>query len=109
MYKRYGCLFTCLCIRAIHIEAVNSLEADSFIQALQRFISRRGLPQMIRSDNGTNFVGACKEIGRSIEEWNSKVSEFLRQKCVEWRFNTPAASHIWEACGSARSELCGSC
>lgn len=99
MYKRYGCLFTCLCIRAIHIEVVNSLEADSFIQALQRFISRRGLPQMIRSDNGTNFVGACKEIGRSIEEWNSKVSEFLRQKCVEWRFNTPAASHmggVWE-------------
>ena len=36
--KRYGVMFTCLCSRAIHIEVVQSLETDSFIFLLRRFI-----------------------------------------------------------------------
>ena len=63
--KRYGCLFTCLTTRAIHIEVCHSLETNSFINALQRFISRRGEPTEIRSDNGTNLVGAQRELQRA--------------------------------------------
>jgi hypothetical protein len=46
--KRYGCIFTCMTVRAVHIEVSHSLEADSFINALQRFICRRGQPLEIR-------------------------------------------------------------
>ena len=53
--KRYGVLFTCLASRAIHLEVASSLETDSFINALRRFILRRGT---LRCDQGTNFVGA---------------------------------------------------
>lgn len=98
--KRYGCIFTCLAIRAIHIEVSSTLETDSFINALQRFVSRRGLPEEIRSDNGTNFVGAAREIGKLIQNWNQKaIHSYLLQREVNWKFNTPCASHaggVWE-------------
>ena len=68
--KRYGCIFTYMSIRAIHIEMLHSLDANSFINALMRFVARRGYPKRIRSDNGTNFIGGEKEVRKSIKEWN---------------------------------------
>jgi hypothetical protein len=59
--KRYGCLFTCMTTRAMHIDIAHSLDTDSMINALRRFISIRGCLEEIKSDNGTNFVGADKE------------------------------------------------
>ncbi|XP_072168946.1 uncharacterized protein [Diadema setosum] len=98
--KRYGCIFTCLTMRAVHIELTRSLDTDSFINALRRFISRRGAPEKLFSDNGTNFRGAEKELRKSIDGINQrKVENFLHHKSVEWTFNPPAASHmggIWE-------------
>nr|XP_055049230.1 uncharacterized protein LOC129434322 isoform X1 [Misgurnus anguillicaudatus] len=98
--KRYGCLFTCLTTRAIHLEIAHTLNTDSFINALQRFIARRGPPSEIRSDNGTNFVGGLRELQKAISEWNQrKISDYLLQNNVKWIFNPPAASHmggVWE-------------
>ena len=59
--KRYGCLFSCLTMRAVHIEVAHSLDTDSMINALRRFISIRGCPEQIRSDRGTNFTSAERE------------------------------------------------
>ena len=100
MEKRYGVLFTCLAVRAVHIEVAHSLDTSSFINALRRFIARRGSPRVIRSDNGTNLTSGEKELREAIGGWNkSKIGEFLLQKEVRWVFNPPAASHmggIWE-------------
>ena len=68
--KRYGCLFTCLTTRAVHIEIAHSLDTDSMINALRRFISVRGYPEQIRSDQGSNFTKADKELKEAIEEWS---------------------------------------
>jgi hypothetical protein len=54
-------MFTCSAICDIYIDILHSLETGAFINALIRFISRRGVPQLIGSDNGTNFIGAAKE------------------------------------------------
>lgn len=98
--KRYGCLFTCLATRAIHLEVANSLDTDAFLNALQRFIARRGRPELIRSDNGTNFVGAKVELVAAIKHWNQeRISESLLQREIKWVFNPPGASHmggVWE-------------
>ena len=64
--KRYGCLFTCLMTRAVHLEVAHSLETDSFIIALRRMMARRGKPRNISSDNGTNFVGAEQELNECL-------------------------------------------
>ena len=40
--KRFGCIFTCLTTRTVHIEMLYNLEADTFINGLRRFISRSG-------------------------------------------------------------------
>ncbi|XP_067055972.1 uncharacterized protein [Acropora muricata] len=45
--KRWGCLFTCLTVRAIHVEVAHSLSTDSMINALRRFINLRGYPREI--------------------------------------------------------------
>ncbi|XP_030214395.1 uncharacterized protein LOC115545409 isoform X1 [Gadus morhua] len=56
LVKRYGALFTCLTCRAVHLEVAHSLNTDSCINAIRRFICRRGQVKEIRTDNGTNFV-----------------------------------------------------
>ncbi|XP_074655650.1 uncharacterized protein LOC141909164 [Tubulanus polymorphus] len=109
--KRYGCIFTCLASRSVHLEVCHSLDTDSFISGLRRFIARRGQPEKIRSGNGTNLVGGQRELKDAINNWNQdKIQEFLLQKEIEWEFNPPAASNmggVWERLiRSVRSVLC---
>ncbi|XP_028416832.1 uncharacterized protein LOC114541039 [Dendronephthya gigantea] len=98
--KRYGCLFTCLVTRAVHIEISHTLETDSYIMAVRRMISRRGKPRRILSDNGTNFVGADRELRECLRNWNKvKINDEMAQQEIEWHFNPPSAPHfggVWE-------------
>ena len=100
MVKRYGAIFTCLALRAVHLEVCHSLDTDSFIHALRRFIARRGQVKEIRSDNGSNFVGGERELRVMIDSWNqAKIHDALLQKSIKWVFNPPGASHhggVWE-------------
>ena len=100
--KRYGVLYTCLVVRAVHIEVAHNLDTDSFLNSFRRFVARRGSPELIRSDNGGNFVSGERELNRSIKEWNQeKIADFLLQRNVQWVFNPPCGSHHggpWERC-----------
>ena len=102
LVKRYGVIFTCLAIRAVHIEVAHSLDTDAFLLALRRFIARRGQVREIHSDNGTNFTSGERELRDAISNWNQeKIHNSLLQKNIKWSFNPPYGSHfggIWERC-----------
>ena len=101
--RRWGLIFTCLCSRAIHLETLNSMETDAFINALRRFINRRGKVRELRCDQGTNFAGGKNELNAALREVNTdSVKNFLvTQDCdlIEFKMNVPSASHMggtWE-------------
>ena len=100
LMKRYGCIFTCLKCRAIHLELAKDLSTASFLNVLHRFIARRGPPQIIYSDNGTNFKGASTNVVAELKQLNQEaINNDLAIRKIEWRFSPPAASHqggIWE-------------
>ena len=100
LVKRYGALFTCLTCRAVHLEVAHSLNTDSCINAIRRFICRRGQVKEIRTDNGTNFVSTNRELKQAIAELNhSKIQKSLMQDGIKWTFNPPYGAHhggVWE-------------
>ena len=98
--KRWAVLFTCLTVRCVHLEVVDSLDTDAFIDSLRRFTNRRGCPQQIYSDCGTNFKGATSELADAIASLDRKeIQSFATSEKIVWNFNPPAAPHMggaWE-------------
>ena len=93
--KRYLCLFTCLLSRAVHLEMAYSPDTDSFLNAFYRMTSRRGLPQEVMSDNGTNFVGANTELKELISKLDkSKIEKSAANNGIKWHFNPTLAPHF---------------
>ncbi|KAK0144245.1 hypothetical protein N1851_017387 [Merluccius polli] len=98
--KRWAVIFACMSIRAIHIEVIESMDTSSFINALRRFFAIRGAVKLLRSDCGTNFVSACKEL--QIDKkgcHNRNIDTYLQDNGCQWQFNPPHASHMagsWE-------------
>ena len=97
--KRDICLFTCLASRAVHLEMAYDLDVDCFLNALNRMINRRGVPEEIISDNGTNFVAANKELCELICK-DQKIQTNTTSKGMKRIFNPPYAPHFG---GSLRS------
>jgi len=109
--KRYGVIFTCMTSRAVHLEVACSLSTDSCISAIRRFLCRRGQVQHLRSDNGTNLVGAERELREALRTLDQrKIHQTLMKERVQWSFNPPTASHhggFWERLiRMARHVLC---
>lgn len=98
--KRYACVFTCFNSRALHVEKLDSMDTNSFLNGFRRFVSRRGLPIKVWSDNGSNFIGGQNELLKGIRELErDKIYSYCAKNNVEWVFNPPGASHmggIWE-------------
>ena len=104
--KHYGVFFTCLNTRAVHLELAVDYSAMEFIQVLRRFFAIRGQPAKLLSDNGTQLVGAERELRQMIQGWDVKqLQEHCPEKGVEWKFITPAAPHQ-NGCAEALVKSC---
>jgi hypothetical protein len=88
--KAYIALFICMTTKAVHVELVGDLTTESFLNALKRLISRRGMVSKLYSDNATNFIGSKNELQKRIQSDHN----------IEWHFIPPRSPHmggLWEA------------
>ena len=111
-HKTYICIFICFATKAIHLEVVPNLSTEGFLDALERFIARRGAPAQIFSDCGTNFIGAARYL-KEVEQWfqDPEIHDTITSNCasrgiqwnwkgVKWHFNPPQSPHfggLWES------------
>ena len=91
--KNWVCLFTCLKVRAIHLEVVPTMSAESFLMCLRRFISRRGKPNLIVSDNGSQIKLGCNALMKIWKDAviNDNVQSYVANEGVNWKFITEHA------------------
>lgn len=99
--KSYIALFICFSSKAVHLEVVSDLSTDAFLAAFRRFLSRRGKPINMYSDNATNFRGAASYLKEQLRLIQSdEVQNFATQESITWHFIPPIAPHfggLWEA------------
>ncbi|XP_049292694.1 uncharacterized protein LOC125768703 [Anopheles funestus] len=101
----FVCLFVCFTTKAIHLEVVENLSTSAFISALLRFVSLRGRPDAIYSDNGRNFVGAAKELSSLRKAYNNRAFQdelvgLAAEKGIRFSFIPPRSPNfggLWEA------------
>ena len=88
---------------ALYIEVVPKLDTDSCLNAIMRFIARRGKPSTFFNDNGINYVAAEREFAEYVAAWNKEgIEELLAERGIRWKLNPPAALHfggVWERLG----------
>lgn len=102
--KGYICLFVCMVTRAVHIEAVTDMTTNAFLAAFRRFVARRGHCKHLWSDNGSNFIGAAKELKQLLQKGEKNISreiaKTLSNTGTTWHFIPPRSPNfggLWEA------------
>ncbi|XP_063979910.1 uncharacterized protein LOC135163933 [Diachasmimorpha longicaudata] len=96
-------VFVCFSTSAVHLELVSRQTTDAFIGAYKRFTGRRGIPEVMYSDNATTFVGAAsvlKTLYNQPSRENLEIQAALATQGTQWSFSPPRAPHFggkWEA------------
>ena len=92
--KRYGCIFTCMSSRAIHLEMLHSLDADSFLNCLRSFQSHRPNLKHIYCDNATNFRAADAELLKAFSLYSkSTLKDYAVSKGIQFTYIDPTSAH----------------
>lgn len=98
----YVCLFTCLTTRAVHLEVVENMSTGAFLECLIRFVSRRGVPKLMRTDCGSNFKLGERIVNsmfHSTDRSEASVMTYSANAGIRWLFNPPGAPWMggaWE-------------
>jgi hypothetical protein len=103
--KCWGLLFICLTTRAVHLEVCEDLTVPVWLNAIDRFIARRGKPAKIFSDRSTTFVGGGKVFNRLSREFLNDdffaglAAELVRNFTIDFEVipaGTPHYGGSWE-------------
>lgn len=91
IFKGYLLIIVCMASKAIHLEFVSDLTTAVFLAAFDRFISRRGLPHDVYSDNGKTFRGAARHLQELFDFLTNStdIVDQLAAKQIRWHFQPP--------------------
>lgn len=95
-HKSWIAVFVCMASKAVHLELVGEMTSQGFVAAFKRFTSRRGHCSDIYADNGTNFVGANREMQLEVnrcmnsDNWNLLLAE----SATRFHFAPPGSPHF---------------
>ncbi|EYC21416.1 hypothetical protein Y032_0019g3807 [Ancylostoma ceylanicum] len=89
--KTYGCIFTCMTTRMIHLELMKDASVGSFLNAIRRFIARRGVPKSITSDNAPTFILAGHIMKETPTDPDEEIQSFMAKTHIHWHTITPYA------------------
>ena len=104
--KVYGLICNCLLSRAIHLELVEGYDMSNFLLSFKRFISIRGYPGYVYSDNGSQLVAANKELREMTKNWNmSELGKFGSKQGMTWIFNRSANAPFQNGCSESLIRL----
>lgn len=93
--KKYGAIFTCIALRAVHVEILEDLTTDAFINCLHYFMSIRGPVRSIDCDQKTNFVGVRNEWKVELEKLSEcRLKDMLCRHGCDFIFNTLVFKHM---------------
>ena len=86
--KVWVCLYTCLVVRAIHLELMQDMTAEQFLLGFRRFVARRGTPRQVISDNASQFKLASSAIDQM---WKNVIVDeetlnYVANQGIEWNF-----------------------
>ena len=86
--KNWVCLFTCLNVRAIHLELVEDMSSNSFLCCMRRFIGRRGTPKLVISDNASQIRSGASVIDKIwMNSTNMEdIQSFVSNKGIQWKY-----------------------
>ena len=88
--KAYVALFTCGTSRAVHLELVPNLTAETFLLCFRRFVSRCGTPRLVVTDNAKTFKAFSKTLIKIFK--TAEIQAFLARKRITWKFNLAKAA-----------------
>ena len=105
LVKAYICLFVAMSVKAVHLELISELTSAGFVACLRRFIARRGKPNCMCSDHGSNFIGASRELSELSLFLENQIStgtipDFCASQGISWSFIPERSPHfggLWES------------
>ena len=88
--KAYVTIFTCRTFRAVHLDFVPDLTAETFLLCLRRFVSHHGTPTLVVTDNANTFKAFSKTLIKIFK--TAEIQAFLSRKRITWKFNLAKAA-----------------
>ena len=98
--KQFVLIACCMSTRAVCLMPLRDMTSSAVINALIKIHAQYPALKRIYSDNGSNFVGADREIRDAMSKWNkAEINKDLEQHQLEWIFGPAycgSAGGAWE-------------